>query len=306
MLAKLAALVQSKIALAAIGGALVVGGGAAAAAATGNLHIPGVALESHHGDATHTPGDGNHGHTIAINGTLKAYDAGGKTITVNGTKSDECDDNEGQGDDKTPTATKTATAGQCNDDDQGDANDQDDNKTPTASKTPVAHETEGPEASKTPEKTPTTGTFTIAVNGDTKVNGRASTLADLTKAIGGKVQVQAQDDGKGNLTAWKVTVSGDDGSDGSGQGGDHGGQAKSVEGTVGTVNAGAGTFTLKPQSGSAITVHVSTQTKFDGSVHNLAGLKSGMHVQVQGTTQSDGSIAAAQVEASGSDGGSGH
>jgi uncharacterized protein DUF5666 len=55
-------------------------------------------------------------------------------------------------------------------------------------------------------KTPTT----ITVNADTKLDGqRASTLADLARAIGRKVQVQAQKQSNGSLVAWKITVLGD-------------------------------------------------------------------------------------------------
>ena len=265
MLAKLAAILQSKVALAAIGGALVIGG-ATAAAATGNLHIPGLTQEKPDNDNSHDQ-DGHHGHTVAINGTLKAYNAGAKTITVEGKMSDE-DKNAGPDHDKTPTASKTPAAHET--------------KTPAAHeiKTPAAHETKGPEVTKAPEKTPTTGTFTIVVNADTKVNGRADALADLTKAVGSHVQVQAQEDSKGNLTAWKVTVGSenDDHSGGHNSGNnDNQGQPRNAEGTV----------------------HVSAKTTFKDLPHGLADLKSGMRVRVQGTTQVDGSIAATEVAAEG-------
>lgn len=81
MLSKVALLVKSKVALAALGVAVVGTGGTAALAATG--HLPSLpaqsnATQSAHGDN----GDGNHGHTVSIEGTLKAYNAGAKTISV--------------------------------------------------------------------------------------------------------------------------------------------------------------------------------------------------------------------------------
>jgi hypothetical protein len=285
MLAKLAILLHGKVALAVIGGLLVVGTGAtAAAAATGHLPItiPGIT----HSEATHTPdADGNndnHAHTVAVEGTLKAYDATAHTITVTGQKADADSNDTGNtdntgntGDDTTPTPSATHSS-----DDGSDQN-----------------------------KGVTQGTFTIAVNGDTRVNGKhASTLADLTKAIGSKVQVQANDDGKGNLTAWKVTITGDD-NNGSGGNGD---QGHAFVGTVGSVNTGASSFTLAAARGDSanngtspttLTVDVSSQTKFAGTVHSLSDLHSGMRVAVLGTTQSSGSVAASEVASL--DGGSG-
>jgi hypothetical protein len=50
--------------------------------------------------------------------------------------------------------------------------------------------------------------FTIALTGDTKINGQAKSEADLAKQIGSTVEVQATEDASCHLTAWKVTVSG--------------------------------------------------------------------------------------------------
>lgn len=79
MLSKVAALVKSKVALAALGVVLAGTGGTAALAATG--HLPTLPSQS---NATQNA-DGNndnHGHTVSIEGTLKAYNAGAKTISV--------------------------------------------------------------------------------------------------------------------------------------------------------------------------------------------------------------------------------
>jgi hypothetical protein len=77
MLSKLALLLKSKAALAVVGAVLIGGTGAVAVAATeGRLTPPGAANSSrtgtHGAHATQTPGTGNHGHTVAIEGTLIA------------------------------------------------------------------------------------------------------------------------------------------------------------------------------------------------------------------------------------------
>ena len=236
MLKQLALLVQNKIALAAIGTALVAGGGAATVAV---VHNNNAASQSQAAHATATAASaanaGSHAHTIAVEGTLKAYDAGGKTITVQ---------------------PKDGSAA-----------------------------------------------MTIAVNGDTKVNGaHANSLADLTKAVGSGVQVQATKQSDGSLLAWKITVQGTpQGTPGSGNGNGNGNggsqNAQAVHGTVMSVDVSGSSFVLKLDDGSSVTVTVNASTTFDGRAHKLADLAKGMSVAVQGTKQSDGSIVASHVSA---------
>jgi hypothetical protein len=110
MVAKLSALVSSKVALAALGGVLVLGGaGAVAAAETGHLPagiaMPGVTHDQN-SDKNGDPA-GHHGHTVPIHGTLTAAGASGNTITVTG-KAEDQDANKGNGKGKdkgTPSAT---------------------------------------------------------------------------------------------------------------------------------------------------------------------------------------------------------
>lgn len=237
MLSKLTLLLKSKVALAAIGALVVGGGGTAVAAAVAQSHTS--ANPSAHATATHgDQGDnGNHGHTVAVEGTLKAYDAGAKTISV------------------VPEDGKDAQ--------------------------------------------------TIAVNGDTRVNGEhATSLADLANAIGHKVEVQATKQSDGSLLAWKITVGGM-ANGGDGQSGDH--SQKDIHGTVQSVDVNGNSFVVKLGDGSTVTVHVSGSTEFEGRAHKLGDLTTGEMVAVQGTAQSDGSIAANRVEsgdASGSGSGS--
>jgi Domain of unknown function (DUF5666) len=231
MLTRLATLVQSKVALAVLGAALVAGGGTAAMVVA---HSHSSAAGDHTAASTHTSSDaeGNHAHSVSIDGTLKGYDSGAGTISVLGQHD------------------KTAT--------------------------------------------------TICVNGKTEVNGaHASKLSDLTAAVGHKVQVQAtkQSSGSCSLLAWKVTVAGADGDQGNGDNGQNG--QKTIDGAVTSV--GSGSFAIKLSDGTTETVTVSTQTRFDGRVHNLAGLKTGDKVVVQGTDKGGGVFAATSVEVAGAD-----
>jgi len=138
MLAKLTALISNKVALAALGGVLVVGGaGTVAAAETGHLpagvSIPGISHQDRDqngdqnssqnsnktsGQNSDKAGDtnGQHAHTVAIQGTLSA--AGAHSISVTG-KAEDQDDNNGNGKDKgTPDTTcnlksPSATRSRC-------------------------------------------------------------------------------------------------------------------------------------------------------------------------------------------------
>ena len=266
MLSKALAVVHSKVALAVLGVVLVGGGGTAAAYAATNHQLPFTnthAEATEKPDATHAAGD-NHAHTVSIEGVLKAYDAGAATITVTGTAHSE--DSKPEATEK-PDATKTAEA------------------------------TEKPDATKT-----TTSTMTITVNAKTSINGdHASTLADLAKNIGHKVQVQADKQSNGSLVAWKVTVQGADsqsGDDGKGSGdGSTSGQGHELQGKIKSV--GSGSFVVQLADGSTKTVTVNAKTQFRGSAHSLADLKASERVSVQGSAQSDGTFLATSVQAGG-------
>ncbi len=293
MLAKLTALLSSKVAIAAVGAVLVIGGGATVAAAeTGhlpdNVTIPGITHSQQNTHENDQDDQGGHAHTIAIEGTLSAFDSKANTITVTGKADDQGDDQDSDND--------------------NDSDDKGSSTPTTANPTPVAHDgtsNEGDSSTPTPgaSSTPTsadpkctiTSPVTVSVNGSTKYNGQAKSEADLANDIGHQVQVQATATDCKSLTAWKVTVGGK-GDDGSG---DH--EGKAFAGTVGNVNVGASSFMLQPEHGSALKVNVSSTTKFGGGLHGIGDLKSGMHALVAGTQQSDGSINATEVAAEGSD-----
>jgi hypothetical protein len=81
--------------------------------------------------------------------------------------------------------------------------------------------------------------------------------------------------------------------------GEQGDDQHELHGTVGTISTGS--FVLKPSTGKAVTVTVSSHTHFDDGVMGLSGLKAGEAVEVEGTLQADGTFAASAVETSGND-----
>jgi hypothetical protein len=174
MLAKLTALVSSKAAIAALGGVLVLGGaGTVAAAETGHLPvgaaIPGISHQN--GDQN---GDQNSNKTSGQNGDKSGDTSGhhGHTVAIHGTL--------------TAAGAHSITV-------SGKAEDQDDNNATKGTPSPTC-------SLKSP--------FTIALNGDTNIDGRAKTEAELAKRTGSTVEVQATEDAGCHLTAWKVTVAG--------------------------------------------------------------------------------------------------
>jgi hypothetical protein len=223
MLKKLALLLRHKLALAAIGVMVIGGGGTAVAMAAAHSGAPANSSPAHvHGD------DGDNGHTVGIEGTLKAFDAGAQTITV---------------------LSEHATA-----------------------------------------------TQTIAVNGDTRVNGEhASSLSDLANAIGHKVEVQSAKQSDGSLLASKITLEGAQEGNDNDDDNDH--NEREIRGTLQSVDVGGATFVVLLGDGSTVTVHVSASTEFDGHAHGLGDLAKGETVEVHGAAQSDGSIAASRVQA---------
>ncbi len=277
MLSKVLSVVQSKAALAVLGVVLVGGGGTAAAyAATGHqLPLMGTqAQATEKPDATHTAD--NHAHTVSIEGVLKS--SNGSTITVlsYGEKPDTTDAAQG-----TDAAKGT--------------------EVPDATKAPEA--TEAPEGTKAPEATKTPTTITITVNAQTRINGDgASTLADLAKNIGHRVQVQAEKQSDGSYVAWKVTVQGAD-SDGSHDGNGSTStshvptvtvQVNGLQGTIKSVSQGS--IVIQLADGSTKTVYINAQTQFKGTYNGATSLKTGVKVNIQATTQADGTLLATSIE----------
>lgn len=291
MLTKIAALLQTKAAVAVLGAVLVGGAGTAAAVTATTHEVPFTQI--HVGaNAEETPGannDGEHHNEVGIEGVLTAYDAKTFKITVQttGAKTEGTDGTE---------ATATSA-------------------------------TETPEHASDAKPTTTTApvSVTVTVNANTRVNGdHAKSLADLSANIGHKVEVQAEKQSDGTLVASKVTVSNDvgesngkggndgkGGSDGNDKHGEgtpspqntdgHGGSQSNEDasGTVSMVGTDSFQFTLR-DSGKTLIVSVSAATTFSGTVHNLSEVKVGYNVEVKGTLQSNGTLAATSVSSEGS------
>jgi Domain of unknown function (DUF5666) len=84
VLGKAALVVKSKVALAVLG-VLVAGGGGTTVALAATGHLPTLPTAQNSSHASDNQGNGdNHGHTVGLEGTLKAYDAGAHTVSVLG------------------------------------------------------------------------------------------------------------------------------------------------------------------------------------------------------------------------------
>ncbi|HEX9068747.1 MAG TPA: DUF5666 domain-containing protein [Ktedonobacterales bacterium] len=303
MLAKLAVLAQSKVALAVLGVVLVGGGGTAAAVAATTGHLG--PIEIAHSTPTKDDENGQngiHAHTVSIEGVLAtvgtcptgtqaANPANVTKLTVK--SADESAEHDATDSDTTgakateaPDATHAAGA--------------------EATEAPKATHTAGAEATEKPESTPGTqhtgtGTFTVGLNADTKVNGEhASTRGDLCQGIGHGVEIQATKASDGSLTAWKVTLQGKDSSDkgssGGGDGSEGQGQSATATGSISALDVAKHTLSVTAENGTVTHVTVNASTQFSGGIHSLADLHVGGHVTVQGTKQTDGSILATRVE----------
>jgi hypothetical protein len=144
--------------------------------------------------------------------------------------------------------------------------------------TPTTHPTAKP--------TTTTFTLTVKVTTQTRFEGVSKTFAGLK--VGMQAEVGGTPESKSVILASTVNTGTSDQQEGSG--GSSTGTAD-ISGVV--VLPGAASFTLKGEQGT-VTITVSSTTTFTG-IKGLADLKAGMRVEVKGTKQSNGSIAAQQV-----------
>jgi hypothetical protein len=365
MLAKLTALLHSKIALAIIGAALVAGTGAAvASAATGQSPTAVLAFANRgflgQSTGTHDTSGDDEGNACdsqhqQISGAITQIDTAGMSFTLSVTRhADESDTHEG-----TPTAkatpavtttthtvkvgaqttytgaatsfaaltvgmaaevrgakqsdgslmasmvfTKTSAATGEQAASQGDQTDECDgeheqthgvvasvNTAGSSFTLTVKHEAdesgESDEEHSTPtaKPTPTTFTLTIKVTAQTRFEGMTKTFAELKAGM--QAEVGGTPESKSVIVASMVNTGS---SDQEGSGGSATGTAD-ISGVV--VTPGASSFTVKDEQGT-VTITVSTTTAFVG-VKGIADLKAGMRVEVKGTKQSNGSIAAQQV-----------
>ncbi|HEY7023047.1 MAG TPA: DUF5666 domain-containing protein [Ktedonobacterales bacterium] len=273
MLAKFTALLSGKAALTALG-VVLVGGAATAttvAATTGHLgpiQTPHIGAAS----ATHTPqandAQGVHAHTVSIQGTLSAV----ATCSSGSTNTSA----------SITSLTLIDAKVSPEHPEQDDA---------TATKTPGA---EGDAAKSDAGMTAVSGPISVVVTKDTRVTGAGvQTLADLCDQLKQRVEAQTTKDANGKYIAWKVTLLGG-GQSGNGGNGSGAAQEITLQGTIKSVDLAKSSFTLTTPTGD-VTVTVSANTEFQGSVHALAQAKAGAHVTVRGLKQTDGSVAAGKI-----------
>jgi hypothetical protein len=265
MLAKIAVLLHSKVAIAIFGGLLVAGtGGVVATVATGQSPVTLVANATHLGPTgTHTnSGDnskddqGQNEQNARLEGTIARLGSSSFVLTAAHEDDESNESNE-----------------------QHDVND--DHGTPTAGATSAPTTT-----------TPTT--VSVTVNAQTKFEGVAKAFGDLK--VGMKLEVQGVRQMDGIVLASQVESGGDDAQTTDGQ---HENE-QDVSGTV--LSVGVDSFQLKTEHGNK-TIMVSKATVFDGGLSGMGDLKVGKQVAVQGALQTNGSIAATRVH--GEDSGSG-
>jgi hypothetical protein len=291
MLAKLTALLHSKIALAIIGATLVAGTGAVvASAATGqsptsvlafaNRQFLGQSTGTHDasGDDEGDACDSQHQH---ISGAITHIDTASMGFTL--------------------SVTHHADESGAADTHEG---------TPTAKSTPTV----------------TITTHTVKVSAQTTYTGAATTFGTLTVGMAAEVRGAAQSDG--SLLASMVftkssAASGEQAASQGDQTDECDGEHEQTHGVVASVNAAGSSFiltvkhdadesgetgeehstpTAKPTATTfTLTVKVTAQTRFEGVTKTFAGLKAGMQAEVGGTPESQGVIVASTVNTGTSD-----
>lgn len=150
-------------------------------------------------------------------------------------------------------------------------------------------------------------TIQISVNAQTTFEGGLHSITDLTNGL--RVEVQGTQESGGGIAATKVEGKQDDAND---DDDNNNANDQGVSGVIASVDSANERFTLTQQDGTSVTVLVSAQTDFSDGLHGVTDLRAGMHLEVEGARQSDGSIAATHIhdedngDNSGDTGGSGN
>jgi hypothetical protein len=132
----------------------------------------------------------------------------------------------------------------------------------------------------------------VSVSPQTQFHGALHSIADL--AVGMLVSIQGTaHTSTGAIVASEVEEQHEAG----GQVQQDQRETDELEGTIDSVASGQSAFVLKLADGTLKTIRVSNQTEFEGSLHGIGDLAKGQQVEVKGSTQADGTIAAASVEA---------
>lgn len=131
---------------------------------------------------------------------------------------------------------------------------------------------------------------TVAVNDKTVYEGGLNSFADLK--VGQHVETKGTLQSDGSLLASKIEGQNENANDKDGQDG----QENDLKGTVGSIDSAHSSFVLQMAGGASKTIQVSSNTSFDGGFNSFADIKVGMTVEVKGNLQSDGSVAASDVQ----------
>jgi hypothetical protein len=134
------------------------------------------------------------------------------------------------------------------------------------------------------------GTMLVAGGGTTAALAASGTHLQLPLVLQGQSQTPQDND-----AASKDDHQSNQGNQTTQQGKNHD-DGQQVEGTVSSIGTGHSTFVLTPEQGSPVTVEVNGQTVFDEGLSAFGSLKVGLHVEVKGTRQSDGSLLATKIE----------
>jgi hypothetical protein len=140
----------------------------------------------------------------------------------------------------------------------------------------------------------TNSTLTVTVSAGTAFRGAVKGLGDLKPGMNvGVVGTLAGS----TLNAYDVLAQPlDQGDNGHGKS-----DTSGVEGVITGVNSKTNSFIVGGEGHRSVTVSVNSTTTYAGSVTGFGGLKQGMSVVVEGTTQSDDSLLATSVAADSGD-----
>ena len=135
------------------------------------------------------------------------------------------------------------------------------------------------------------GTLNVTTSASTEIRhgGTAIPLAQIQ--VGWRVHVKGSLQADGTYAATEITVQ-DEGNGGGGGGGE-----TEVQGTIQSIDSVGMSFTVQEQDGTVVTVDTDASTVFTmgGQPASFSDLATGQMVEVEGTTQTDGSVLASHV-----------
>jgi hypothetical protein len=132
---------------------------------------------------------------------------------------------------------------------------------------------------------------TVAVNSDTiiRANDHLAGLADIK--AGDRVSVNARVNADGTFTALRIEIETEHG--GGNGNDDHGAE---VTGNIASISSGAITVTTGGGTTVNVKINSTTSIRHGNTILAASDLKAGNHVEVKGTLNTDGSIAATSIE----------